>query len=106
MEGEDTVAFLDHQAPLLFRCSRQVPLMSASFGEVGGKGFMRVAWEWRREIKVCGWCPRQRGGEESFRIARQRVSNLYLPLVLLHCALSLSESQHERDHHKQLAEVW
>lgn len=48
------VAFLDRQAPLLFRCSRQVPLMSASFGEVGGRGFMTVAWEWRRrEIQVC-----------------------------------------------------
>lgn len=51
MEGEDTVAFLDHQAPLLFRCSRQVPLMSASFGEVGGRGFMRVAWEWRGRLR-------------------------------------------------------
>lgn len=43
VEGEDTqLHFLTIRPPLLFRCSRQVPLMSADFGEVGGRGFMRV----------------------------------------------------------------
>lgn len=77
--------------------------MSAGFGEVGGRGFMKVAWEWkRREIQVCGWCPQQRGGEVSFRAAAEQVSNPYLPLVLLH--RGLSERRHKHYQRKQLAE--
>lgn len=52
--------------------------MSAGFEEVGGRGYMRVTWEWkRREIQVYGWCPQRRVGEES-QGARQLLSRLVI----------------------------
>ena len=96
-KGRYRVSFLDRQAPLVFRCSRQVPLMSACFGVVGGREFLKVAWEWRRrEIQVCGWCPQQRGG-----LLSRLVIRICLPCyctVVFPC-----KSQHYQP--KQLAEV-
>lgn len=52
--------------------------MYAAFGEMGGRVFMRVTWEWRRrEIQVYGWCPQQSVGKES-EVARQLLSRLII----------------------------
>lgn len=97
MEGEDTrVAFLDRQAPLLFRCSRQVSLMSASFGEVGDRGFMKSGLGVEEKGDSGMWLVSSAegwgGAFHGSQAAAEQVSNPDLPLVLFHCTLSLQES--------------
>lgn len=77
--GRYRVAFLDRQAPLLFRCSRQVPLMSAGFGEVGGRGYMSdLGVEGKGDsgawivLSAEGW-----GGVSGSQAAAEQVSNLF-----------------------------